>query len=142
MSVYIAKSRQRFEIVFNNLFVERAKSRLKIIIYAYNMNTSQILLIPSLQCRYKGKLRIFNGREVQTHKNTITIIYRGWLGQHGPCYNTNTWPSFSNIRPSFSDSFLNGSAACYETNARPGLLINGHIKRFDNLVCKKQPSYI
>ena len=40
MSVYIAKSRQQFDITFNNLFVERSKSRFKRIIYAYNMNTS------------------------------------------------------------------------------------------------------
>ena len=40
MSVYIAKSRQQFDIAFNNLFVERSKSRFKRIIYAYNMNTS------------------------------------------------------------------------------------------------------
>ena len=33
-------------------------------------------------------------------------------------------------------------AACFETNTRPSLSINGHIKSFDNLVCKKQPWYI
>ena len=27
--------------------------------------------------------------------------YCGWLGQYGPCYSTNTWPSFLNTRPSF-----------------------------------------
>ena len=27
-------------------------------------------------------------------------LYRGLLGQHGPCCNTNTWPSLANYRPS------------------------------------------
>ena len=31
-------------------------------------------------------------------------IYRGWLGQHGLCYNTNMWPSILNTSPSFSNS--------------------------------------
>ena len=31
-------------------------------------------------------------------------IYRGWLGQHGLCYNTNMWPSILNTLPSFSNS--------------------------------------
>ena len=26
------------------------------------------------------------------------------MGQHGPCYNTNTWPSFLNTRPNFSNT--------------------------------------
>ena len=34
MSVYIGKSKQRYDITLNNLFVARAKSRLKRIIYA------------------------------------------------------------------------------------------------------------
>ena len=32
---------------------------------------------------------------------SATIVYRGWLEQHGPCYNTNTRLSFSSTRPSF-----------------------------------------
>ena len=27
--------------------------------------------------------------------------YRGWFGQHGPCFNTNTWPRFLNTPLSF-----------------------------------------
>ena len=32
-----------------------------------------------------------------------------------------------------------GSAACFETNARPSILMDT-LRVFDNLVCKKQPS--
>ena len=30
-----------------------------------------------------------------------STLYRGWLGQHRFCYNTNTWPSFLNSWMSF-----------------------------------------
>ena len=36
---------------------------------------------------------------VQT--STKLFHRRGWLGQHGPCCNTNTRPSFLNTRPNF-----------------------------------------
>ena len=31
-------------------------------------------------------------------------IYRGWSGQHGPCCNTNSRPTFLNTRPNFSNT--------------------------------------
>ena len=30
-----------------------------------------------------------------------SVLYRGWLGPHGSCYNTNTRPSFLNSQQSF-----------------------------------------
>ena len=92
-------------------------------------------------------------------------IYRGWLGQDRPCYNTNTQPTFSNIRPSFQFSLKPSKARPSVSKARPSVSkaclsvlkvwpyvfkemlggvfdLTNTLRIFDNLVCKKQPPYI
>ena len=62
------------------------------------------------------KIFILNGRDFHVEQSrfscwTVEIFimtgpesYRGWLGQHGPCCNTKTQPSFLNTRLCFSNS--------------------------------------
>ena len=59
-----------------------------------------------------------------------TAYYRGWLGQHRPCCNTktrpsflNTWPSFLNSRPSFSFSLKASKARSSVWKSRPRVCV-------------------
>ena len=56
-----------------------------------------------------GKERSYDiiTNNVSTANDLITVWYRGWLGQYGPCYNTKTLQSFLNIRPCLSNSRSN-----------------------------------
>ena len=89
---------------------------------------------------------------------TCTEYYRSWLGQHALCYNTNTWQSFSNTQPSFwfslklSKTWPSVSNAWLSVSKVWPHVLKQRLSRvlwsmdtlrvFDNLVCKKQPSYI
>ena len=56
-----------------------------------------------------GKERSYDiiTNNVRTANDLITVWYRGWLGQHGHCYNTKTLQSFLNIRLCLSNSRSN-----------------------------------
>ena len=49
------------------------------------------------------------------------IHYRGWLGQHRPCCNTNTQPSFLNTRPSFLNTRPSFWFSLKPSKARPSV---------------------
>ena len=51
---------------------------------------------------FLGSAQLWNSTESLLNLTSLTKVnYCGWLGQHGPCYNTNTRPNFSNTRLSF-----------------------------------------
>ena len=64
------------------------------------------------------------------------LWYRGWLGQHRPCCNTNTRPSFLNIHAS---ERLKNSAVCFKTST---WLSVPCLRFYENLVCKKHRIFI
>ena len=44
------------------------------------------------------------------HKIDSTLLYRGLLGHHTPCYNANTWPRFLITLKSFLSNWSNCSS--------------------------------
>ena len=54
---------------------------------------------------------------LQRNPHLACATYRGWLGQHGSCCNTNTRPSLLKTRTSFSNT-----RPSFSTNTRPSFL--------------------
>ena len=58
-------------------------------------------------------------------------LYRDYLGLHGPCYNTNTRPSFSNSLPSFWFFLKSSKARPSVSKAQPHRLRQMFRRIFD-----------
>ena len=83
-----------------------------IYIYLFQyVNEISLLLLSIFQQAKNKRKNVFHAGNVwktsnvmQASQELISLNYRGWLEQHGPCYNTNMRQSLSNTRASFSNS--------------------------------------